>query len=193
MGAEVIGIFPFLLIPVAAVLIEMAYTDRSRRLGQGTLGLGRGRLARGLLAALGIMIPYSAVHASLDFFERVNQGPLEASAYWDTIPGWLMIDLGIHTFTQLLFLTIFGTPLFWLFYRLRFASLAGVIVIALLISAGWAGETFLDPYNLWCERHLKACVTKQFVNFSIPTLLTAVAFSFGAGLPLVKGVRRSTD
>ena len=131
MGSEAAPIlFGIPLVVCVVVLLIFAATEHKRsEWGERVLGLGRGRLARGYLCALGALLLISIL---LEGPER----RLEIAIFY-TFPvfGILLI----------VFLTVLFLPILALLRKLGFASILGVVGVGIGV-AGGVGLFFGGPF-----------------------------------------------
>ena len=123
-AAPIVAGIPFAVCLVVLLVFALTERNRSDR-PERILGLGRGRLARGYLGALGVVLILSILDAS-------PQRRLEIALLYD-FPGY---GLMLVAFLTLLFL-----PILALLRKFGFASLLGVCCVGVGI-AGGAGLAF---------------------------------------------------
>jgi hypothetical protein len=181
--------YALMLIPVLAgiaALIVVAIFSPKVPVGVGFVGLGRRRIALGYLGALAATLAYSFINAVQLMLWKADQGHISASEAQGRFFSTTLYLFVLYAPFVIGFLSIIGLPFLQVMRRLRVATVAGAVSLAIVLVAAITCFTLAFPYNLWCGSHAWQCGKETFESafaFAIPV---ALAFAIAAGLPWLR-------
>jgi hypothetical protein len=183
MGNEFfIGIFFFPVLAGILVLLYLAsFSVEQAETHPGTLGLGRRRIAAGLLGA----IVATLILTTISEFSSAYSRGLEHNAV-----NWAASMFIIVTPFVIAGIVILGFPFFSFLRRYRLQSVLGCCLIALFISGVFAVLALPFPDNLWCEANPVQCVTRRLSFAFTLSGLCALGFGIFARLPIFRSANQ---
>lgn len=176
----------FLPVLIAIIILAlMAWKLRITAPGKGIIGIGGKRLCRGYLGILVGTLIISYIETYFRGVEKVELGHIQQEELAGWISAWGLYIFTLITPFILIAVTFICLPLFWLFSKINFNSLAGAVAIGLIFPLGVSFSAFIIPFDPECESHVAFCSLESFIQTAWPAVLISVCFSIFAGLPLL--------
>jgi len=191
MGTEIaIPVFGPLIFIGTALLIYLAISGRRKPVSESSaLGMGRSRLALGLLGVLVAALAYSYWDTvELSRYKVVEGHVTQAEAdqyFW----GWFLNLFCLATPFIYFFFAVLGLPILKLLRRIGFLSILGALVASQVIALLISGYAALLPDSDWCRANSLQCAAHRYGEAAPLLGLVAIAFALASRLPWLRGLR----
>jgi hypothetical protein len=165
-------------------LAVIAFVGRNNPVGPASfLGVGRSRLALGYLAATAAILLYAGFSAADLVQQKAALGHYsitEGKARWAGSALYLFVLITPFVVAAI---TGLGLPAMALLRRVRFASVFGAVLSALVLALGAGAWSLIWPHNSWCASNPLLCSWQAIVSVAALSVPVAVAFALGCRLP----------
>lgn len=147
------------------------------------LNLHRGRLQRGMFAAIGAMLVLAVARTWLIGHGQAREGLVDESEAHSRFGLQMMRYIFLTAPVQLLEIAVMILALHW-FRAVGLTSVVGALSIVTMIAVGLGIVVYVSPYNLWCEANQAACAAEIVLDSLATSIPVALCFGLAAGLPL---------
>lgn len=180
----------WLYVPVAGIaLLLPIFAFRVRHRLPDETPLSRRAILRGYCGVLVGSLIFAAIDATTIGFWKVSQGHITSAELPGWIPGALLYMFVLMSPLMFIAVTVVGLPLLIALSKIRLASVAGAMIIAVAFASLMSAWVYVVPFNSWCESHQINCAISRFADSLTPVGIIALGFSVFARLPLLRNPR----